>query len=143
MPKKPSGILRALDANINRAREGLRVCEDICRFCFNSPIYFKKIRVIRRSLDSLLRQLALSPSDLALNRDSVADPGKKVSGKKVSSAEYILLINLQRSKESLRVIEELSRLVSPRATAGLQELRFKLYNTEKQLLLYVASLRNH
>jgi len=38
-PKKPDGtVLRIIDANTNRLKEGLRVCEDIFRFILNAKI---------------------------------------------------------------------------------------------------------
>ena len=54
-------ILRVLDANINRAREGLRVCEDLVRFCLAAPtakkpggrrwrVHIQRLRALRHAL---------------------------------------------------------------------------------------------
>ena len=42
-------LLRVIDANFNRCKEGLRVVEDIFRFCFEDDALRKKIRKIRHS----------------------------------------------------------------------------------------------
>jgi len=43
-------LLRIIDANYNRAREGLRVCEDILRFIMNEVNSALELKNIRRSL---------------------------------------------------------------------------------------------
>ena len=141
--KGPAGVLRVLDANINRAREGLRVCEDLVRFCLGFPSQFRQIRLLRRALDRALARLPLTPDELLRGRDSERDPGRRVSASSVRSVEQLLLINLQRTKEALRVLEESCRLIAPRQGRAFQDLRFRTYDVERRLLIRLAALRHH
>ena len=43
-------ILRALDANCNRAREGFRVAEDVARFILNDAPLLGRIKKLRHSV---------------------------------------------------------------------------------------------
>ena len=135
-------LLRMLDANANRAREGLRVCEDLARFCLESPASFRAIRAVRQALNLELRRLPMSSAQLVRFRDSRQDVGRRASSSSVRSAEHLLLLNLQRAKEALRVLEECARVSAPRQAPQFQALRFQTYHVERQLLLRVAALRH-
>ena len=138
--RKP--FLRMLDANANRAREGLRVCEDVVRFCLESPASFRAIRGVRQALNLQLRRLPVSTVELVRFRESQEDIGRRAGSSSVASAEHLLLLNLQRAKEALRVLEECTRLIAPRHAPQFQALRFRTYHVERQLLLRVAALRH-
>ena len=43
-------LLRLVDANLNRASEGLRVVEDVSRFILDDNRLFLKLRDLRHSL---------------------------------------------------------------------------------------------
>ena len=43
-------IYRVIDANLNRAKEGLRVCEDTVRFILKDKILTKKIKKLRHDI---------------------------------------------------------------------------------------------
>ena len=135
-------VLRVLDANSNRAREGLRVCEDLVRFCVGSERQFQHVRSLRRALNAKLRRLPVKPADVVRFRDSQRDPGRLSRSPSVQSVEHLLLINLQRTKEALRVLEESCRLIAPRQAAGFQQLRFRTYHVERSLLIGLAALRH-
>lgn len=134
---------RIIDANLNRAMEGLRVCEDLVRFAFGPSALFPALRRLRHALMRQARRLPTTPVELARVRRSRSDPGRRSSSASARSLEHVLLINLQRAKEALRVLEEMSRLVAPSATAGFQRIRFHTYEIERRLLLHVAALRHH
>jgi len=58
-PKKPDGtVLRIIDANTNRLKEGLRVCEDIFRFILKRQKYRAQLKEIRHEADALVDMLA-------------------------------------------------------------------------------------
>jgi thiamine-phosphate pyrophosphorylase len=149
-PARGGSLWRVVDANANRAREGLRVCEDLVRFCLGSEVEFRRVRALRYALSRQLTTLAArsgaSPTrggQLVTARDSERDPGRRSRPAAVRSAEQLLIINLQRTKEAVRALEEASRVVAPRATAGFQDLRFDLYDAERRILLNVAAVRHH
>jgi len=139
---KRQRVWRVVDANANRAHEGLRVCEDLVRFCLGSAEPFRALRALRHALAAQLRKLPVRPLDLAQARDSRRDPGREASGAAVKSVEHLLLINLQRTKEALRVLEESCRLLAPAQAPGFQRLRFRTYDVERTLLIGLAALRD-
>jgi thiamine-phosphate pyrophosphorylase len=136
------GVVRLLDANVNRAFEGLRVCEDVVRFCLGTGTPFRRLRSLRHALAAQVRRLPLKPVDLVRCRNSQHDPGRRAQAPRVPSTERLLLMNLQRTKEALRVLEESSRVIAPRLTRRFQRLRFRAYDVERDLLIRVASVRH-
>lgn len=135
-------LLRLLDANANRALEGLRVCEDITRFHLEAPALFRRLRALRHAVARAVRGLPVRPSELARARDSRRDPGRLAPAGRVPSLERVLVINLQRTKEALRVLEECSRLVATRQPQAFQRLRFRTYEVERDLLLCLEAVRH-
>ena len=136
-------VLRIVDANANRALEGLRVGEDIVRFHLEDAPVFRRLRTLRHAVARTITRLPVGTIELARSRDSGRDPGKRSPATRVSSLERLLLINLQRTKESLRTLEECARLVAPRQTPDFQRLRFRTYEVERDLLIKVSALRHH
>jgi thiamine-phosphate pyrophosphorylase len=143
MARVEGSILRLIDANANRALEGLRVCEEILRFHLGAPRAFRQLRSLRHATAQAVRQLPVAPSALVGARDSTQDPGRRSPSDHVESLERLLLINLQRTKESLRVLEECSRLIAPQRAAAFQRLRFRTYEVERALVLRLATVRHH
>ena len=135
-------VLRIVDANANRALEGLRVCEDIVRFHLEAPDTFRRLRALRHAVALTLTRLPVGSADLVRSRNSGHDLGRRSSASRVASLERLLLINLQRTKESLRTLEECTRLVAPRQTPDFQRLRFRTYEVERDLLLRLAIVRH-
>lgn len=143
MARAQRALLRLIDANANRALEGVRVCEEIVRFHFESPRTFRQLRALRHAIARAVRQLPASPRELVGSRESRRDIGRRVFGSPVTSLEEILLINFQRAKEALRTLEECARLLAPRQTPAFQLLRFRTYEVERDALLFLAALRDH
>ena len=137
-----STVLRIVDANANRALEGLRVCEEIVRLHLGSSRHFRRLRLLRHAVAAAIRQLPLTTADLLGARDSRRDVGRRAATARVSSLERLLLINFQRAKEALRTLEECSRVVAPRPTTAFQAARFRTYQVERDVLLSLASLRH-
>jgi thiamine-phosphate pyrophosphorylase len=135
-------ILRLLDASANRALEGARVCEEVVRFHLESGRAFRRLRSLRHAIAEAIRSLPVSPAERARARASDRDVGRRARASRVGSLEQLIVINLQRIKESLRTLEEVSRLIAPRAVARFQRLRFRTYGVERELLLQLASLRH-
>ena len=139
---KRDSVLRLLDANTNRALEGLRVCEDIARFHLEAPRSFRRIRALRHAIAASVQRLPVGSVDLVRSRGSRRDVGRRAPASSVESLERLLLINFQRTKESLRTLEECARLIAPRRVASFQALRFQTYDTERDVLLGVAAVRH-
>jgi len=138
-----ASILRLVDANANRALEGLRVCEEIVRFFLKSPGTFRQMRALRHAVAHAVRRLPVGPLELVRARQSDQDIGRRAPSARLGSLEHLLLVNCQRAKEALRVLEECARLIAPRQAPRFQRLRFRTYEVERVLLLRLAALRHH
>ena len=129
-----SRFLRVIDANFNRAKEGLRVCEDMCRFWLEDSAMTKTFKGLRHDLTKVMIPLGLKK--LMAGRDIEGDVGRKSSKsesfrKKPSDIFYA---NSQRIKESLRVLEEFAKLKSAKTSQAIKALRYKVYGIEKKVL---------
>ena len=68
---------RVVDANLNRAKEGLRVCEDICRFLYDKKKLTERYKKLRHELTSIVARLHLA--EIIKARDVAGDVGSKSS----------------------------------------------------------------
>ena len=126
---------RIIDANFNRCKEGLRVCEEIARFYLQSVGVTKKIRGLRHSLTGIMKTSKIKPLLLLQYRNSCKDIGKDFFQKrKKKSLHGVFLANAQRTKESLRVLEEFVKLFSVPSSKKIQRLRFNFYALEKKII---------
>lgn len=133
MQKSP---LRVIDANYNRAKEALRVAEDITRFYLADSRLTGRFKRIRHDLTKALLGFKVPYRRLVAARNSREDVGRKslVKDKKRPGWKDLLLSNLKRGQEALRVLEEFSKMVEPRKAAAFQRIRFRLYELEKDSL---------
>jgi thiamine-phosphate pyrophosphorylase len=125
-------VLRIIDANLNRCREGLRVVEDGLRFALNNGFLYKKIRRIRHSVDRILRN---NYGELIKERDSFDDSGRQMPEISKKGLANIIAANLKRAQESLRVLEEYSKTLFPKTSADFKKQRYAAYNAEKSIYL--------
>lgn len=127
----PTALGRLLDANLNRAREGLRVIEDWCRFGLNSAELTERCKQIRQEL------APWHGEDLRQVRDTAGDVGTALSHPQEERRQdfrAVLLANLCRTQESLRVLEEYGKLRAPEMGKVCKRLRYEVYILEKELL---------
>lgn len=137
-------IYRILDANINRTKEGLRVCEEIARFILNSRSFTLKLKKIRHKIDSLLKYLPAKES-LIGKRQSLTDVGKDAHPCELSrrNSQDIFFANIQRVKESLRVLEEFTKLSDIKIAVNFKRIRYEVYEIEKKIITRLNALHNH
>ena len=123
-----------MDANLNRAKEGLRVCEDICRFLFDSRKLTQQYKMIRHELTAIASRLKLS--QLIEARDVAGDVGSPSSPVefKRKNVRDLFYANSQRAKESLRVLEEFGKLLNRDLASRLKRLRYKIYELEREIV---------
>ncbi|MBN2453072.1 MAG: thiamine-phosphate pyrophosphorylase [Candidatus Omnitrophica bacterium] len=130
-------IYRIVDANFNRSREGLRVCEDIARFAANSPALTKELKKVRHGISRIIKSSPDTARMLIESRDACGDVGRKpLARAEVPRKGYadIFTANIERVKESLRVLEEFTKLVYPEGSPVLSRYRFKVYDIEKRAM---------
>jgi len=124
-------VYRLLDANLNRAREGLRVIEDTARFMWNDRAMYRRVRVLRHRLHELT---AASYRKLVSARDSDGDAGRTMKEVSRKSLSAVVPANIRRAEEALRVLEEYGKVFAPRSAAGFKAVRFAVYQEEKRIL---------
>lgn len=136
-------VYRIIDANLNRSREGLRVCEEVLRFILNDAKLTKSLRELRHNITQTMKTLSLSPRELLSGRDVRLDVGKNLVGnKKREGYADIFMANIERAKEALRVLEEFSHILNAETSKGFGALRFRLYNLEKKIIAKFPALSN-
>jgi hypothetical protein len=132
-PALPRACWTLLDANFNRVREALRVCEDLERFGRRAPAGSARLRALRHGVTAVLKRLPRK--ELLGGRDIAADPGRAPHRHERfrKDADDIYFANLQRAKESLRVLEEVLKLLDPALSVRIKKLRFNVYDHEKTM----------
>jgi len=135
---------RVIDANLNRAKEGLRVCEEIFRFAFPNRTLSGRFKKIRHDVSNALDHTFLNKSELLNSRNSKGDIGKSSSILELKRNDFrdIFFANIQRSKESLRVLEEFCKLINKKRLAKIKSLRYELYDAEKKAARKFKTLYN-
>jgi thiamine-phosphate pyrophosphorylase len=131
-------IIRLIDANANRAREGLRVLEEVARMLWDDPALTERLKTARHTVTSLITSLPMGAPDLLRARDSADDVGSTSSlatEQARGSVGDILTSNCKRVEEAVRVLEEFTKLAVPVTASGFKALRFELYTLEKDLVL--------
>ena len=134
---------RILDANLNRAREGLRVTEEVTRFVIEDRGLSAEIKRIRHTLNDAAKLLP-RPYQLLRARNSDKDIGKNIFAGELERESFadLFYANIQRVKESLRALEEFSKLRSAHCARGFKNIRYEIYDFEKKAAGKIAALRN-
>ncbi|MGV2827851.1 thiamine phosphate synthase [Myxosarcina sp. GI1(2024)] len=124
-------IYRILDANLDRAREGLRIIEEWCRFGLNHQALAEECKQIRQEIASWHSR------ELRQARDTPADVGTELTHSLEEtrhSIEELLQANLCRVQEAMRVLEEYSKFDRPQMAIACKQMRYRVYNIESSLL---------
>ncbi len=133
--------LRVIDAAANRAGEGLRVIEDYLRFALDDRHLTSVCKSIRHELTETLRAFPSSLRHAA--RDTRGDVGTDVSlpaEQSRSDSDAVLEANFKRVEQSLRSLEEYSKIAAPLAAAAFEQLRYRVYTLERALDLTRTNL---
>jgi thiamine-phosphate pyrophosphorylase len=128
-------IYRILDANLNRAREGIRVAEDVARLYLNSESLARKFKSLRHRITKIAQE-SFEQDKLLFFRDSEGDVGAKGMGKmegKRKDIAGVVQANLRRAQEALRVLEEFGKLVQKDSAEKFKRVRFRIYTLEKDM----------
>ena len=126
-------VRRILDANLDRAREGLRIIEEWCRFGLNERSLAEECKQLRQHLANW------HTSELRAARDTPNDPGTELTHpqeEKRASLAALLQANFCRVEEALRVLEEYGKLYHPEMGGAFKQMRYQVYTLESRLLGY-------
>src|SRR4051794_35646249 len=106
-------VLRILDANMNRAREALRVIEDYARFALNDDALCGSLKQLRHDFSTATGELV---SDAILHRDTPKDVGTTTKTQAEFQREdvsHVVIAAGKRLGEALRTIEEYLKTSDP------------------------------
>ena len=124
-------VHRLLDANLDRAREGLRVVEDWCRFGLDRADLVARLKDLRQRLGQRHRDV------YKLARDTVGDVAAGMAHpaqRQRPQATQVIAANCARVQEALRVLEEFGRGLDDPLAAEAATIRYALYDLEVELL---------
>jgi thiamine-phosphate pyrophosphorylase len=137
-----SPMARILDANVNRAREAMRVMEDAARFALNDPAISSELKNLRHDLRAALAHLP--EGWLEANRDTPDDVGVDISAPgEMSRADLadVVIAAGKRLTEALRVIEEMGKTIDVKMAGEIESLRYRAYDIDQRLTLRLGSGR--
>ncbi len=130
-PRADAAIDRLLDANLDRAREGLRVLEDWARFALDRPDLVARCKDCRQRLGRRHQPRYKLARNTAGDRAAgMAHPAQAER----HAPEQVLAANAARVQEALRVLEEFGRGPDPELAAEAGAIRYALYDLEVALL---------
>ncbi len=124
-------ISQIIDANLDRAREGLRVLEDWARFGLGNEDFVTRIKNFRQILGKNHLKI------YKLSRNYIEDQCKGLTHSEQmlkKSPSQIISSNSARVQEALRVIEEFSRNHNNKLSTIASEIRYEIYTLEIELL---------
>ncbi|MBO7726258.1 MAG: thiamine phosphate synthase [Thermoguttaceae bacterium] len=126
-------LCRVLDAAADRGREAVRVIEDAVRFLSDDAALDARLKRFRHEFAALTA--LLSWDERLTSRDSASDVGSVLEGAgeyNRSSLGTILAANFCRLQESLRSLEEFSKLAKPEMARRAERLRYESYTIQKE-----------
>ncbi|AFZ59979.1 thiamine phosphate synthase [Anabaena cylindrica FACHB-243] len=126
-------VYRILDANLDRAREGLRIIEEWCRFGLNDAHLAGECKRLRQEVGNW------HTAQMRAARDTPGDPGTDLTHpqeEQRSSIASLLQANFCRVQEALRVLEEYGKLYDPNMGSTFKQMRYQVYTLESTLMGY-------
>ncbi len=124
-------IFQIIDANLDRAREGLRVLEDWARFGLGENDCVKRIKNFRQILGKNHLEVYKQSRNQTEDKCKGMTHQEQINRK---TSEQIISSNSGRVQEALRVIEEFSRLHNHELSKIASEIRYEIYTIEIDLL---------
>lgn len=124
---------RIVDANANRAVEGLRVTEDYLRFHREDAFLAQMCKRIRHQVSETLTTFG---RQRLASRSTETDVGTDVgteSEYQRSGLQHIAIANMRRACEAMRTLEEYSKVLSLSAAKAFEALRYQTYTLEKAI----------
>lgn len=128
--------LRVVDANANRAAEGLRTLEDYARLVREDAAAAGGLKQLRHTLAEALGPL--QRSERLKSRSTQHDAGTDIHADgelKRDDLASIVPAACERVLQSLRNLEEFSKLLSVPASGAFKQLRYQAYDVLAQLEL--------
>ena len=122
---------RLIDANLDRAREGLRVVEDWCRFGLERDDLVITLKDWRQRLGRLHRDQYKQARSTATDGGAGLEHPAQLDR---HSPRQVVAANCARVQEALRVLEEFTRGGDPLLASESAAIRYGLYDLEVSCL---------
>jgi thiamine-phosphate pyrophosphorylase len=140
LPNMDADTLRLIDANANRAREGIRTAEDHIRFSVGDCRWSSTLKSMRAQVTRAME--AAYPGRTLLDaRQAVSDPQRPTSDRferepaaGAESSRTVAQRGLKRAQEALRVLEEFLRAEHPDTSRDISQARYQAYDCEQWLV---------
>ena len=130
-------IYRIIDANFNRAREGLRIAEEFCRFALNNEPLSGRCKQVRHQLSSVVGKLDMQKLVTARDTENDIGCGMEVAGQmKRGGLEDCVTAGFARTTEALRVLAETAATIDTAIAGEFERLRYDCYTLEKDITLF-------
>jgi thiamine-phosphate pyrophosphorylase len=134
-PPEHLAAARAVDVNLNRGREALRVLDDYARFVLDDHGLTEQVKKLRHALVEASARL---PRGLLLAaRDTPNDVGTIIG----TTREYarttpaeVATVNAKRLQEALRSAEEYGKVLDAGFGKAVEAIRYEAYTLERQLV---------
>lgn len=100
---------------------------------------------LRHKIVEALRRWGIESRFLLASRLSARDVGRASIRSELRRGGFkdIFFANIQRVKESVRVLEEFAKLGCRKASGNFKNIRYELYQLEKKATLKLWPIRNH
>lgn len=135
-------VLRLIDANLNRAREGLRVIEDYARFVRDDAAIGEALKTIRNRLAAATRDVA---ARAIAHRDTPGDVGTAYANADAlprSELRDVVIAAGKRTGEALRAVEEYLKTLDGGAAREVEQCRYAFYDVEQRVAATFTSPRD-
>jgi thiamine-phosphate pyrophosphorylase len=130
-------IERIIDSNLNRLAEGLRFLEDIARMLLDDPGLTQRLKTLRHDLVRGDLDFNLEMLKARAAGQDVGENLAVVGEQREKDLPLLVVANSRRAQESLRVLEELSKLPDYRRQLDSDRFkvaRFEVYILEQDLI---------
>lgn len=141
-PTDRVATLRVLDANANRAAEGLRVVEEYLRFVLDDAHLTEVCKQLRHALAAALQDIPAC--DRLAARDTAHDVGTHITTPQEYRRERpadVVAASFHRVQQALRCLEEYGKLAWPAAAVRFEPLRYRAYTLQGAVGITERSVR--
>lgn len=130
-------VYRIIDANFNRAREGMRVAEEFCRFALDNEPLSGRCKELRHRLSNLIAKLDVQKLITARDTENDIGCGMSVAGQmKRDSFEDCVTAGFARTTEALRAISEAISTFDVKSGSDFEKIRYDCYILEKDISIH-------
>lgn len=136
VPDRSSVPYRLFDAAANRGREAIRVIEDYVRFMLSDADLTQRLKTLRHQFQEVLQQFPM------LQRLEARNTSDDVGTEITADGEYLrstvgdlVSANFSRLQESLRSLEEFSKLTDGNTAQRFEHLRYASYTLHKDVVM--------